>query len=253
MKGAASGGDVWLRTVEIRGDWFPDHENYPFNIAPLQKRQQLTFTERVSFFVGENGSGKSTLIDAIARRCGLHIWVASRRRESPPGYRRAAEHLPGRLSEYVRVTLNGRVLRGGVFSAESFREWAEFLDDVSEIDPGQARYHGGAGLTRKSHGESLLTYFRGRYQFPGLYFLDEPESALSPASQVNLLRLLAEYRRRGHAQFVVATHSPILMALTGAQIFHFDRSGIEETSYEHTAHYRLYRDFMADPKSFVGE
>jgi predicted ATPase len=143
-------------------------------------------------------------------------------------------------------------VRGGVFTAEDFRQWAEFLDDVSAIDPGQAKYHGGADLTLRSHGEGLLAYFAGRYQIPGLYFLDEPEAALSPASQIELLRLLAEYRRRGHAQFILATHSPILMALPGAQVFSFEGSGIVETCYQETAHYRLYRDFMGDPAAFLG-
>jgi predicted ATPase len=223
-----------LQAVEIRGDEFPDHEAYPFNVAPLQGRQELRFGRSISFFVGENGSGKSTLIDAIARRCGLHVWAE-----------------PKRLSDYVRVTVAGGPVRGGMFSAESFREWAEFLDDVSQIDPGQAKYQGGLGITKRSHGEGLLAYFRGRYQIPGLYFLDEPESALSPASQVDLLRLLDEYGRRGHAQFIVATHSPILMALREAQVFYFGDSAIEETRYEDTPHYRLYRDFMADPGSFL--
>ncbi|MFH1834074.1 MAG: AAA family ATPase [bacterium] len=253
MSDVYGGGGAWLDAVEIRGDEFPDREAYPFNVVPLQRRQEIKLNQGVSFFVGENGSGKSTLIDAVARRCGLHIWAEPRRGAVHPGYRRAAEHLPGRLSEYVRVSLPGGSVRGGVFSAESFREWAEFLDDVSRIDPGQARYHGGSDLTRRSHGEGIIAYFRGRYQFPGLYFLDEPESALSPASQVDLLHLLNEYRRRGHAQFIIATHSPILMALAGAQIFHFGDSGIEETRYECTAHYRLYRDFMADPGSFLEE
>ena len=86
---------------------------------------------------------------------------------------------------------------------------------------------------------------------PGLYFLDEPEAALSPASQLDLLRLLDDYRRRGHAQFIVATHSPILMSLPGSQIFSFGADSIEEIGYQDTAHYRLYRDFMADPESFL--
>jgi predicted ATPase len=241
-----------LQAVEIRGDEFPDHEAYPFNVAPLQGRQELRFGRSISFFVGENGSGKSTLIDAIARRCGLHVWAEPKRGAAPPAYRPGAPVRPrGRLSDYVRVTVAGGPVRGGMFSAESFREWAEFLDDVSQIDPGQAKYQGGLGITKRSHGEGLLAYFRGRYQIPGLYFLDEPESALSPASQVDLLRLLDEYGRRGHAQFIVATHSPILMALREAQVFHFGDSAIEETRYEDTPHYRLYRDFMADPGSFL--
>lgn len=157
------------------------------------------------------------------------------------------------LSEYVEVVLAQGAVKGAVFSAESFREWAEFIDDVTEVDPGQARYHGGEKLTLRSRGEGLLAYFRGRYQIPGLYFLDEPEAALSPASQLELLRLLSEYRRRGHAQFVIATHSPVIMAVKGAQVFVLGDGPIAETSYEQTSHYRLYRDFMADPGRFLSD
>jgi predicted ATPase len=269
---------LWLRQVEIRGDQLPRHDAYPFNLPLFQSRQVLRFDGAVSFFVGENGSGKSTLIDAIARRCGLHMWAETKRRGTPPASWRAgataaaAAHadgppsgpprdahaprdarppLPRNLSEYVHVTVARGPVRGGLFSAESFREWAEFLDDISQLDPGHAKYHGGADLTLRSRGEGLLAYFRGRYQTPGLYLLDEPESALSPASQLDLLRLLAEYRERGHAQFIMATHSPILMALPGAQVFNFGEAGIEETAYEQTAHFRLYREFMADPASFL--
>ena len=253
-----TGAEIWLQTVEIRGDEFPDRETYPFSIAPLQHRQELRFNQSVSFFVGENGSGKSTLIRAIARRCGIHLWEETKRRGAVPDHRapvpgRKKADAAGQLHDYLRVTLPRGQVKGGVFSAESFRQWAEFLDDVSQIDPGQAKYHGGHSLTLRSHGEGLLAYFRGRYQVPGLYFLDEPEAALSPASQIELLRLLAEYRRRGHAQFVLATHSPILMALPGAQVFSFGETSIEETRYQETAHYRLFRDFMADPGAFLGE
>lgn len=254
MSGGATGspdGEVWLRSVEIRGDEFPEQDEYPFNIPTLRRRQELRFERCVSCFVGENGCGKSTLINAIAERCGLHLWEEAKRRSPHTAGRPAAAPAHGRLSEYLGVTLARGPVRGGVFSAESFRQWAEFLDDVSQVDPGQAKYHGGHDLTRRSRGEGLLAYFRGRYQIPGLYFLDEPEAALSPMSQIDLLRLLAEYRLRGHAQFVLATHSPILMALPEAQIFRFAGSAIRETRYEETEHYRLYRDFMADPRAYL--
>jgi predicted ATPase len=247
MGGPAEGPAVWLEAVRIRGDEFPDRAGYPFNVPAFQDRQELRFAENVAFLVGENGSGKSTLIEAIARRCGLHIWAQPKRT-------RAGAGAPARaLSEYVEVALARGSVKGAVFSAESFREWAEFLDDVSEVDPGQARYHGGERLTLRSRGEGLLAYFRGRYQVPGLYFLDEPEAALSPASQLELLRLLTEYRRRGHAQFVIATHSPVIMAVKGAQVFVLGDGPITETCYEQTSHYRLYRDFMADPGRFVSD
>jgi len=248
---AAENGEIWLRSVEVRGDEFPERDRYPFNILTLQRRQELRFERSVCFFVGENGCGKSTLINAIAERCGLHLWEEAKRRTPPAAGRPAAPPAHGRLSDHLGVTLARGPVRGGVFSAESFRQWAEFLDDVSQIDPGHAKYHGGQDLTGRSRGEGLLAYFRGRYQVPGLYFLDEPEAALSPMSQIDLLRLLAEYRLRGHAQFILATHSPILMALPGAQVFSFKDAAIEETRCEETAHYRLYRDFMADPGAFL--
>ncbi len=256
MTAAGTSEGLWLRSIEIRGDEFPDAVTYPYTIGALRRRQQLTLRESVTFFVGENGSGKSTLIEAIARRCGLHLWhevkrgvVSPQAASSPP----VAPYVPpaGRLSQHVGVTLGRNPVRGGIFTAESFRQWAEFLDDLTTVDPGQAKYHGGKDLTSRSHGEGLIAYFRGRYQIPGLYFLDEPEAALSPATQLEFLRMLVEYRRRGHAQFILATHSPILMALPGAQVFSFGDAGIEETGYERTAHYRLYRDFMADPTSFL--
>lgn len=236
---------VWLRSLQVRGDEFPFPDCYPFNILPLQRRQTVTFERTVTFFVGENGSGKSTLIEALARRCGLHIWKERKRSHREPALSTST------LAKYLDVTLTDGGVKGGLFSAETFRDWAEFLDDVTRLDPGQGKYHGGTGLTAKSHGEGILAYFRGRYQVPGLYSLDEPEAALSPASQLDLLRLLHEYGRRGHAQFIVATHSPILMSLPGSQLFAFGPAGIEETALEETGHFRLYRDFLADPGSFL--
>jgi predicted ATPase len=250
--GAGESG-IWLEAVRIRGDEFPHRDAYPFDVPAFQGRQELRFTSRVAFLVGENGSGKSTLIEAIARRCGFHLWAQSKRGKLAPAQLSAGLHPAAKaLSEFVDVTLGSGPVKGAVFSAESFREWAEFLDDLSEIDPGQAKYHGGEKLTLRSRGEGLLAYFRGRYQVPGLYFLDEPEAALSPSSQVELLRLLSEYRRQGHAQFVVATHSPVIMAVKGAQVFALGDGPIVETEYRETEHYRLYRDFMAHPERFTG-
>jgi predicted ATPase len=256
---------LWLEAVRIRGDEFPEGATYPFDVPALQGRQEIHFSSTVTFLVGENGSGKSTLMEAIARRCDLHIWAPAKRTGLPPA---RAAGIVGRpvgvppaefsqsvraLSRFVDVTLPRGAVKGGVFSAESFREWAEFIDDVSEIDPGQARYHGGEKLTLRSRGEGLLAYFRARYRNPGLYFLDEPEAALSPASQLELLRLLSEYRQRGHTQFIIATHSPLLMAVKGAQVFALGAGPIAPTTYQETEHYRLYRDFFADPERFAAD
>ena len=118
-------------------------------------------------------------------------------------------------------------------------------------DPGQLKYFGGSSLVTKSHGQSLMAYFRARYQVEGLYLLDEPETALSPKSQLELLGLLDRMSRQGHAQFIVATHSPILLACPGATIYSFDRIPLEPVSYEETEHYRIYRSFMQDPTEYL--
>lgn len=234
-----------LQALTILGDDFPDVRCYPFDIPALSGRRELLFRRPVAFFVGENGCGKSTLIRALARRCGLDLWGQAERAVRPGELRSAA------LLPYLQVTMNGGPGRGAFFSADSFRNWAEFLADVTLVDPGQAKYHGADDLTALSRGEGILAYFRARYRIPGLYFLDEPESALSPASQLELLKILHEYQGRGEAQFVIATHSPILMALPEGQVFAFSDSDIRETPFETTDHFRLYRDFLAEPAAFL--
>jgi predicted ATPase len=113
-------------------------------------------------------------------------------------------------------------------------------------------YYGGHILNTLSHGEGILSYFRGRYQVKGLYLLDEPEAALSPASQIKFLHLVRELEAEGNAQFIIATHSPILMAHPGAQILSFDAQRIEEVSYEETTHYRIYKEFFDNRHAVLG-
>jgi predicted ATPase len=114
------------------------------------------------------------------------------------------------------------------------------------------KYHGGRILNTLSHGEGILSYFGGRYQIKGIYFIDEPEAALSPASQVKFLRQLQRLEAEGRAQFIIATHSPILLAYPGAQIFSFDSPSIQEVAYEDTSHYKIYKEFFADRTAFLG-
>jgi len=143
------------------------------------------------------------------------------------------------------------IVPGSLFKAETFHDFADFLDDVALCDPGRLKYHGGRILNTLSHGESTLTYFGGRYHLRGLYLLDEPEAALSPSSQVKFLQLLRRLEAEGRAQFIMASHSPILLAHPGAQIFSFDPPRIKEVDYEDTTHYRLYKQFFTDRGTFL--
>jgi predicted ATPase len=236
---------MYLTKLKINADRFPTRRCYPFNIPSLCGAGELVFTSPVVFFVGENGSGKSTLLEAITRKCGVHVWTKLKRHIA---HKNPYET---RLADYISVTWSNGHVPGSLFSAETFRDFADFIDDVSLCDPGRLKYHGGQILNTLSHGQAILSYFRTRYQRKGIYFLDEPESALSPSKQIEFLRLLRQFEAQGQAQFIIATHSPILLAYPGAQIFNFDPPTVEEVSYEETTHYQIYKEFFTDRTLFL--
>jgi predicted ATPase len=231
---------MYITQVELYRDHYPTDSYYPFNIPVLRTTSKLVFKSPVVFFVGENGSGKSTLLEAVTKKCGVQIW------DKPKRHLAHNNPYEGRLVDFIDVTwANGRV-PGSLFRAETFRDLADFLDDVALADPGRLKYHGGKILNTLSHGEGMLSYFGGRYHIKGVYFLDEPEAALSPASQVKFSKLLQALGESGHAQFIVATHSPILLSHPGAQIFSFDGERVEEIAYEDTSHYQVYKQFFTN-------
>ena len=234
-----------VSSIRLLADQYPTRDHYPFNLPLFQQTRDVTFTSPVTFFAGENGSGKSTLLEALAHKCGIHIWR--------PNERARVDHNPyeGELHRFIRVDWRDRPVPGSYFSADIFKNFAVNLDDWASTDPGQLDYFGGRSLLTQSHGQSLLSFFTNRYRIRGLYLLDEPETALSPQSQLELLRILRDMSRAGHAQFVVASHSPILLACPDAVIYSFDRSPIGRVAYEDTDYFRVYRDFMNDRQSFL--
>lgn len=234
-----------LLKVQIKSQEYPTTHCYPFDIPVLRETPGLTFKRPVAFFVGENGTGKSTLLEAITKKCGIYIW------DKPKRHIVHDNPYETRLVDYISITWANGGVPGSLFRAETFRDLADFLDDVALCDPGRLKYHGGHLLNTLSHGESLLTYFSGRYRLRGLYILDEPEAALSPLSQVKFVKLLQRLESEGQAQFIIATHSPILLAYPGAQIFSFDADRVEEVDYEDTAHYRVYKQFLTDRCAFL--
>ncbi|MHB8772197.1 MAG: AAA family ATPase [Syntrophales bacterium] len=230
-----------LTGVTLHPAKYPTRGFYPFNLPLFQQTDRIAFPSPVTLFVGENGSGKSTLLRAIARACGIHIWQeAERRRFAPNPYEEA-------LGDFLSVEwVDGRV-PGSFFGSDSFRHFRQVLDEWAAADPGQLDYFGGRSLMTQSHGESLMSFFRSRYRIKGLYLLDEPETALSPKSQLGLLEVMQEAGQGGQAQFVIATHSPLLMAAPQAVIYNFDRIPLGQIAYRETEHYRIYRDFLQHP------
>ena len=236
---------IHLQSVTLHPDRYPTTDHYPFDLAVLRETTSVSLETPVTMFVGENGAGKSTLLAAIARRCGIHIW------QDPARRRFEHNHWEERLGDYISVHWANGNVPGSFFGSDSFRDFTMILDEWAAADPGQLRHFGGRSLVTQSHGQSIMAFFRARYRLEGLYLLDEPETALSPRTQLQLLELLVRMSEAGHAQFILATHSPILLACPGATLYSFDTAPLSRVEYADTEHYRVYRDFMAAPDRFL--
>ncbi len=227
-----------IKRLAILNTRFPTRECYPFHLGFLHATPELLFHTPVTFFIGENGTGKSTFLRAMARRSGIHIW------KEPDGRRVRSNRYEADLHRYLEVEwVSGRV-PGAFFASETFSHFAQLLEEWAASDPGVLDYFGSESLVTKSHGQSHMSFFSSRFRIKGIYLLDEPENALSPKRQIELVRILREISAQGHAQFVIATHSPILLAMPGAEIVSFDHEPLRKVLYEDTDYYRLYRDFL---------
>ncbi len=222
--------------------------DYPFSIPSIRGLEQLDFHECVTFFVGENGSGKSTLLEAIAHQCGFHSGGGGRNNTY------TFEEIPPALSEHIRLSWMPKINQGFFLRAESFFHFASYLDRLAKEDPTfNYEGYGGKSLHEQSHGESFLSLFLNRFGGQSIYLLDEPEAALSPARQLAFLRVIHDLTKGGNAQFIIATHSPILLGYPKAQIYNFDASPIEEIDYEDTEHYQITTGFLNRREQYLLE
>jgi predicted ATPase len=233
-----------LKSIRLQPERYPTREAYPFHLPVFQSSAAIHFQTAVTFFTGENGSGKSTLLEAISRHCGIYIWGENDGRRV---YRnRFEKDLFRCLSSEWR---DGKT-PGAFFSSQIFHRFSEILEEWAVDDPGILDYFGGRSLLTQSHGQSLMSYFRNRFHIPGLYLMDEPETALSPKTQVELLQLLIQISQSGHAQFIIASHSPILLACPDAAIYSFDGPEVQMIHYEETEYYKVYKEFMMERERF---
>jgi predicted ATPase len=234
-----------LKKIILDQNKFPTREHYPFNLNIIQSLKQVEFPKPVVFFIGENGTGKSTLLKAIARRSGIHIWEQSDRK------RFKFNPHENKLYQSLSIEWSNGSVPGSFFGAETFNQFTQLLDEWAAADPGVLNYFGGNSLVTQSHGQSLMSYFKNRYQIRGLYLMDEPETALSPGSQLELVKLLNDMAKAERAQFIIATHSPILLACPEATIYSFDTTPIKKMNYEETDYYRVYKEFLNNRSDFL--
>jgi predicted ATPase len=239
----------YLLHAQLLRERVPSFDGYPFSLPVIHKLDILSFHPRVTFIVGENGSGKSTLLEGIAVAWGFNPEGGTRNFR----FGTRASHSP--LHQYLRLARSPRRCRDGYFlRAESFFNVATEIERLDEGPGGPPIIgsYGGRSLHEQSHGESFLALMRHRFNGRGFYILDEPEAALSPTRQLAVLRRLHELTREG-AQFVIATHSPILMAYPDARILEIDHGTLREVTYTETEHYRVARRFLGDHQTALRE
>jgi len=262
-----------LKSISVREFNAQDQDSFPFNLEIVRSLREIQFTSPVTFFVGENGSGKSTVMEAIA--CAVEsITVGSE------SVRTDKTLAPVRkLAQYFRLAWTKRTRKGFFLRAEDFFGYAksmrmtreELEQDLKNVDDdyeGRSNYAAdlarlpyrnelaaiqnryGKDLDQYSHGESFLTLFQSRFVPDGLYLLDEPEAALSPQRQLTFISAIKQMLQE-NAQFIIATHSPIILAFPDATILNFHDGRIQQVQYSELEHVKLTKDFLNNPEPFL--
>ena len=216
---------------------------FPFSIPILSNGLNLEFSNNVTFFVGENGSGKSTILEAIAEGCGFNHSGGNR------NHSYSNSDTESSLTSALRFSWMPKVTNGFIMRAESFYNFATYIDQIAEEDSSILQGYGGKSLHQQSHGESFLSLFVNHFN-RGIYILDEPEAALSPNRQLAFLALIHELESSGKAQFIIASHSPILLSYPDAVILSLDGEKISQVKVQETEHYRITKDFLENPDRF---
>ena len=230
----------YLEQITLRRDIVPSFDEYPFCLAAVRELTSLKLHPKVTFLVGENGSGKSTLLEAIAVGMGFNPEGGTK------NFNFATRRSHSNLSDFLRLAQGFRKPKDGFFlRAESFFNVATQVD---ELHVGE--YYGGTSLHEMSHGESFMALMMNRFGGKGLYLLDEPEAALSPQRQLATLSRMHDLVL-DDSQFVIAMHSPILMAYPDAWIYQLDASGVRRVDYQDTEHYQVTRNFLANPQRMM--
>ncbi|NRT86464.1 AAA family ATPase [Clostridium beijerinckii] len=240
--------NMYIKEIRLKKEIYKD-DSYIKELPVVNNLISLDISSNVTFFVGENGSGKSTLLEAIAVNSGFNAEGGTK------NFCFSSRETHSDLYKYITVVKGVQRPRDGFFlRAESFYNVAteiEKLDLESSGGVPVIKSYGGTSLHKMSHGESFITLITNRFSGNGLYILDEPEAALSPLKQMAMLTTINELVKK-RSQFIIATHSPILMAYPDADIFVIDDDGITKTPYKKTDNYMITRKFLENPEKMIG-
>lgn len=226
---------AFVQRASLRNDIEVDFESHPFSVPAVRNIADICFHPNVTFFVGENGSGKSTVLEAIAMALGFGSEGGTLNHQFRTTESVSSLHGAIRIARGVPKPYNSFFLR-----AESFFNVATYIDAANTDEQGR---RSAPSLHECSHGEAFMAVLLKRLRGDGIYLMDEPEAALSPSRQLAALRAIHQLVEAS-CQFIIATHSPILLAYPHARIIRFDESGVQEVGYEDTEHFAITKDFL---------
>lgn len=230
-----------------------DFNHYPFSLPIIKNLNEIEFPTQVTFLVGENGTGKSTILETIAHKAGFGAEGGSKN----ISFKTSEEKTyigTELLSEQFTLSWRAKPKNSYFFRAESFFNVANHLDNISRNGGGEKTYvpYGGKSLHEQSHGESFLSFFQNRLGSGGFFIFDEPEAALSPQRQLSLMLIIHDIcKKSSNAQFIIATHSPILLAYPDSTIYSCDSDILTTITYTETKHYQITKQFLDNPKRYL--
>ncbi len=220
-----------------------ERDDFPYNLPLFCKETTIELKTPITFIVGENGAGKSTFLESLAGTVGFNQMGGN------------ANHNYGTSEQYdieeiLKLQWNVKTKKGFFFRAESFFNFSNYIDNLMDEDYGIRFAYGGKKLVEQSHGESFLSLFGSKFK-DGIYILDEPEAALSPERQLSLISILDDLTKNHNAQFIIATHSPILITAPNSTIYEIDNGSFVEKKYSETKQFELYKSFINNPNQYL--
>ena len=244
-----------LRSIKLLGDEVSNWNVHPFSVPVIRSFTEIEIKSNVIFFIGENGSGKSTLLEGIARNFGFSKEGGTKNTQ----FETNKEDYIGLLADKLKLTWSEKLLTGYFLRAESFFNFASHID---ELKKNQASHdhsdpyapYGGSSLHQQSHGQSFMALFQSHFYKNGFFLLDEPEAALSVQKQLTFLAVLNDILHQNKkSQFIIATHSPIILSFPDAQILEFKDGEITETTYEQTEIYAITKNYLNNKQKILNE
>ncbi|WP_315069850.1 AAA family ATPase [uncultured Clostridium sp.] len=243
-----SSSTQYIRSMKLNRENINSFDEYPFDLQAVYNLYELSFHPRVTFIVGENGTGKSTILEAVAIAYGFNPEGGTK------NFNFNSRDTYSQLNENIRLIKGPYAPKDGFFfRAESFYNVASNIDDLAKTAPGGLAFlnlYGGKSLHAQSHGESFFSLFVSRFSGNSLYILDEPEAALSASRQMAMVRRMHELIQH-NCQFIIATHSPIIMAYPDSIIYEINASNITQKDYDETENYQVMRSFFDNPKRII--